>query len=307
MSVFDKYLVNKPLHAETDSGAIPAAFYSEDFAVSLGDFTTSGDALWTRVINEGNGDLFSAMSGNIADKQASILELVKVTTQESTYLKFDYKTSTEGGYDYLMIIVNDVIVKRYSGTNAWTTDSVFIHGIGSQTIKFVYWKDNSSDGGSLDTVWIDNVSLHNYEESGISNTSTLFNEDVTVNGNFVHKNGEASFAEINSTGRFNAFNSSNKRYFRLSPDSTGGSLSFWNANAFRGINMSASDTATGLTFQNPTAGGDKVVMGVNTVQTGGFMQFPDTAALIRLGESVGLKALILPVELISAKLASPFL
>ena len=38
MSVFDKYLVNKPLHAETDSGAIPAAFYSEDFAVSLGDF-----------------------------------------------------------------------------------------------------------------------------------------------------------------------------------------------------------------------------------------------------------------------------
>ena len=288
MSVFDKYLVNKPLHAETDSGAIPTAFYSEDFAVSLGAFTTSGDALWTRVINEGNGDLFSAMSGNIADKQASILELVKVTTQESTYLKFDYKTSTEGGYDYLMVIVNDVIVKRYSGTNAWTTDSVFIHGIGSQTIKFVYWKDNSSDGGSLDTVWIDNVSLHNYEESGISNTSTLFKEDLTVYGNLVQKNGEASFAEINLTGRLNAFNEANKRFLAIRPAGTGGNISMWNDAGVFGYTISMSDTNSGVTLNNPTTGATAVVMGANDGSlSGGFLQLPQTNSYLRLGEYAG--------------------
>jgi hypothetical protein len=287
MAIFDKYLVNSFLRSETTTEPIPTAFYSENFATTLGDFTTSGDAVWTRVIDEGNGDLFSAKSGAITDKQASILTLIKTTTQFSTLLKYDYKTSTEADYDFLLVIVNDVIVKRYSGTNAWTSDSVFVHGIGSQTIKFVYWKDNSSDGGSLDTVWLDNVSLHNYEESGISNTSTLFKEDVTVDGDFVVKNGEAGFSEINLTGRFNAFNSVNKRFLAIRPAATGGNISMWNDAGVFGYTQSLSSTSMGVSLKNPTTGADKVVFGANTAIPEGFLQLPSTGGQLRLGEFAG--------------------
>ena len=288
MSIFDKYLVHTFLKSETVTEAIPTATWSENFvAVGLGDFTTSGDAVWARVTDEGNGDLFSAKSGAITDKQASVLTLTKITTQFSTLLKYDYKTSTEVDYDFLMVIVNDVIVKRYSGTNAWTSDSVFIHGIGSQTIKFVYWKDNSSTGGSLDTVWVDNVSLHNYEESGISNTSTLFKKDVTVDGDFVQKNGEAGFAEINLTGRLNAFDSTNKRWLRLKPTGTGGNINMWNSVGVLGYSQSLTSTSMGVTLSNPTTGVGKVIFGSSTSLPEGFLQLPSTGAQFRLGEFAG--------------------
>ena len=287
MSIFDKYLVHTFLKSETVTEAIPTATWSENFAVSLGDFTTSGDVVWSRVTDEGNGDLFSAKSGAITDKQASVLTLTKITTQFSTLLKYDYKTSTEVDYDFLMVIVNDVIVKRYSGTNAWTSDSVFIHGIGSQTIKFVYWKDNSSTGGSLDTVWVDNVSLHNYEESGISNTSTLFKKDVTVDGDFVQKNGEAGFAEINLTGRLNAFDSTNKRWLRLKPTGTGGNINMWNSVGVLGYSQSLTSTSMGVTLSNPTTGVGKVIFGSSTSLPEGFLQLPSTGAQFRLGEFAG--------------------
>ena len=192
MSIFDKYLVNSFLKSETTTDVVPSAFYSEDFsAVGLGVFTTSGDAVWTRVIDEGNGDLFSARSGAITHRQTSILSLTKTTTQLSTLLQFDYKTSTEAEFDYLFVLVDDVIVFRASGTNAWTTKKVYLHGIGSHDIKFIFHRDSSADGGT-NQVWIDNVGLYNYGESAISNTETVFNKDVVFESPTTSIKGELS-------------------------------------------------------------------------------------------------------------------
>ena len=116
------------LIVEDNTTVIPAPFFSEDFAVSQGIFTTSGDALWTRVTDDGSGDLFSMRSGAITHNESTTLTLTQTTTQESTLLKYDYKTSTEGNFDFLIVEVDGIIVRKYSGTNAFTSDQVFLNG-----------------------------------------------------------------------------------------------------------------------------------------------------------------------------------
>ena len=266
---------------------LPTAFYSEDFSTSLGDFTTSGDALWTRVTNEGNGDLFSAVSGNITHKQYSTLQLVKSTTQESTYLQYDYKTSTEGGYDYLIVMVDDVVQKRYSGTNAWTTDGIFIHGIGSKTIKFVYWKDNSADGGT-DQVWIDNVGLYNLSEKAVINTKTYINSDFNVKGDVTFTGGETHLGETTLNGRLNMTNTNGARMIRVSTNASGSNITGWNSAGQQAYSLGGSNTSGGLTVFNPSTQANIVSMGGNTTTiTGGFFQMPQTTAQFRLGEFAG--------------------
>ena len=126
-----------------DNRAPIVPFYEEDFSSGLGDFTTSGDAPWTIVSDEGNGDLFSAKSGNITGLEESILSVNITTTQEYTKVLFDYKTSTEFNYDFFTI-EKDGILEQFSGTIDWSTEYFYIKGIGSHEIKFRYWKDNNA-------------------------------------------------------------------------------------------------------------------------------------------------------------------
>lgn len=285
MGIFDKYLKNKFLRTEPSEEALPVPFYSEDFAVDLGDFTTSGDVVWTRVTDQGNGDLFSAKSGNISHNQVSILQLIKTTAQESTLFQYDYKTSTEGNFDYLHVKVNGVIVARHSGTNAWTTNQVFIHGIGSQTIQFIYYKDTSADGGT-DEVWIDNVGLYNYSESAKSNTQTLFSKSLTVLGNFISK-GYASFNGISTNYDFEGFSSLGYRLWRMTVRTDGTVMNQY----CPGKTHRTTETATlandsYYAILDPATGTIKIKIGTQFVGTlqNGYIQ---TAAgsYIRFGEN----------------------
>ena len=287
MSIFDKYLVNSFLKSETTTDAVPTAFYSEDFATTLGDFTTSGDVVWTRVIDEGNGDLFSARSGAITHNEQSILQLVKTTTQFSTLLRYDYKTSTEADFDYLHVKVNGVIVARHSGTNAWTTNDVYIHGIGSQTIQFIYYRD-TSDGGGTNQVWVDNVGLYNYSESAVSNTATLFKEQVVFNDNLISK-GFASFNGIQTNFDIEGFNNGGNRLFRQTVRDSG-TVSSQYSTDYIGETLSLG-TLTNDTFvsvRNPIDITEKVKMGVQFVGdlSDGFIQ-THAGSFIRFGETAG--------------------
>ena len=185
--------------------AIPIPFYSEDFSVSLGDFTTSGDAVWTRVVDEGNGDLFSARSGAITHNEISILTLDKVTTQEFTLCSFDYKVSTEENFDWLFVVLDGQLVDRFSGEVDWTNRQFYIKGIGSHEIKFIYFRDHADDGGT-NQVWIDNVALYNYTIGTHIKSSIDIDDDLYVTGNSIFK-GKATYNdEIILNGEFHLFN-----------------------------------------------------------------------------------------------------
>jgi hypothetical protein len=287
MGIFDKYLVNSFLHTEDSGIPLPTPFYSENFSVSLGDFTTSGDAVWVRVTNDGNGDLFSARSGAITDKQISTLELVKTTTQESTYLQYDYKTSTEGNYDFLLIMVDNVIQKRYSGTNAWTTDGIFLHGIGSKTIKFIYWKDNSSSSGT-DQVWVDNVKLYNYSESAVVNTKMYVNGDFNVKGNVVFTGGETHLGETTLRGRLNLIAPSGARHIRFDTNSVGWNMTHWTPAGINTGGISGSITATSSSLNNYADG--SLVWSTGSSSGLDYMQLPKTSVQVRFGEFAGADA-----------------
>lgn len=174
-----------------------APFYYEDFATGFGDFVNSpnGDAPWVWATDDGaDGSTSCISSGAIGNMSNSVIELNQTTTQESTLLKYWYKTSSEVDYDYLHIEVNGVIVKRYAGTNDWTEDYVFIHGIGPQLIKFIYNKDYGLIGGQ-DKVWIDKVSLTNVSEDFIVNSEALFAKKTTFQDGLIG-NGLSSFEDV---------------------------------------------------------------------------------------------------------------
>ena len=288
MSIFDKYLVHTFLKSETVTEAIPTATWSENFAVSLGDFTTSGDVVWSRVTDEGNGDLFSAKSGNISHGEISVLQLIKVTTQESTLLKYDYKTSTEEGFDFLHVIVNGVIVRRYTGTNGWTSDQVYIHGIGSNTIKFVYFKDGSADGGT-DEVWVDNVGLYNVEEAAISNTQTKFNESVTFMDDLIIK-GNITLNAPDINGDLSMFNPEGYKTVRLT-NKSGGSVfqQYAPGEPSPGTSMITTSTSTGIGILKPSTGTELAKLGssIGGALDDGFFFASQLGFQFRLGEFAG--------------------
>jgi hypothetical protein len=266
--------------------ALPSAFWSEDFAVDLGDFTTTGDVVWARVTNEGNGDLFSALSGAIGDKEKSILTVTKTTTQDSTYLQYDYKTSTEGNFDFLHVSVDDVIVRRYSGTNAWTTDGVFIHGIASHKIDFIFYRDNSASGGT-NQVWVDNVGLYNYTEDVIVEPKSVFNDDLSVAGNLIAPN-ISYLGETYMSGWLHGFNQSGERTFYIRNTDTYVDANFRNpAGGEPGVELGANTTDSYVTIHKSTEGATakRFQAGWTTTYDGGYIEMLSTSARVRFGQA----------------------
>ena len=97
-------------------------------------------------------------SGSIADSQESILTAEIDTGQIGATLTFDWKVSSESGYDFLEVYLNgDEWYDSISGEIDWETNGVYIPP-GVHTVKWVYKKDGSASSGK-DAGWIDNVQL----------------------------------------------------------------------------------------------------------------------------------------------------
>ena len=102
---------------------------------------------------------------------ANNLVVITVVTTGSSVLTFDYKTSTEAGWDKLHVDVDGVSQAEYSGIIAWTSHAgISIPSAGTHTIRFRYQKDPG--GVNADRVWIAKLN--------ITNTTTVNDDASTV-------------------------------------------------------------------------------------------------------------------------------
>jgi len=98
---------------------------------------------------------FAARSGPIADNQQS--SLILMTNLLSGAGSFDYRVSSETGWDALEFYLNGVRLGRWSGDIGWNTFQFRVQP-GLNSLEWRYSKD-ANFGAGLDAAFIDNVYL----------------------------------------------------------------------------------------------------------------------------------------------------
>lgn len=116
-------------------------------------FYTSGDAVWSSQTQVSHGTASAAVSGTLADNQASHFQ-TRVTGPGT--LKFWWKVSSEAGYDFLFVSVDGVAQPGgISGEKDWTQVQLSLPA-GTHTVRWTYAKDEGAAGGQ-DKAWVDQV------------------------------------------------------------------------------------------------------------------------------------------------------
>jgi len=116
----------------------------EAIGLAPGSAVSSGAVSWTVVPGAGPTQGYAAKSGAIGDNQASGLSVVFARGGQLT---FNWKVSTQQGFDRLECRVNGVAVSSISTkTAAWSNQSVRIP-FGGATVEWVYLKDAISSSG----------------------------------------------------------------------------------------------------------------------------------------------------------------
>ena len=110
-----------------------------------------------------DGDRYVGMSGNkyIGDLESTVTTTVQLNAGQS--LSFDYRVSTEEGYDFMRFLVNGVQVLEHSGIIDWTTYEFTAPETGSYTFTWTYEKDEAADDNE-DAIYIDNVYVSDGDE-----------------------------------------------------------------------------------------------------------------------------------------------
>ena len=102
-----------------------------------------------------------SITSNQSDGVDNILAEFSIETSGSSVMTFDYKVSTESGWDKFHIDVDGTSQANYSGTVAWTTHTgISIPTAGVHTIRFRYTKDG---GGAVnaDRIWVALLNITN--------------------------------------------------------------------------------------------------------------------------------------------------
>ena len=119
-------------------------------------WTNSGSAVWFPQIVTTHDAVDAAQSGAIGDSQSSSLQSTLVGPGTLT---FWWKVSSESGYDFLTLYLNDVAqtgsLAKIAGTVDWVQKTVSIPS-GTNTVKWTYSKDVDTVAGS-DAAWLDQV------------------------------------------------------------------------------------------------------------------------------------------------------
>ena len=110
----------------------------------------------------------SAVSGDIGDDELSTLS---ITLQGPGTLSFDWRVSSEEGYDFLGVSLDGGASTRISGEQDWQPADAIDIPSGQHTVSWTYEKDFSVSEGD-DKGWIDNV---DYRSAESGNDSTFFN------------------------------------------------------------------------------------------------------------------------------------
>jgi len=130
-------------------------------ALSLGEAVDSGlpwisggNSKWFREAVSGGTDGDAARSGAISHGEYSY---VQTTVMGPATFSFRWRVSSEGNYDFLALMLDDVLVDYISGEVDWTSRSVTIP-VGSHRLTWAYIKDESISLGQ-DAAWLDQVVL----------------------------------------------------------------------------------------------------------------------------------------------------
>ncbi len=108
----------------------------------------------------------------------SAVELT-IDMQAGETLTFEYKVSSEQGFDYFEFYVNGSQTLRESGSINWTTYTFTAPTDASYTFRWSYIKDYSVDSGS-DCVWIDNVAYSGDPQSNYELGDVNMDGNVTA-------------------------------------------------------------------------------------------------------------------------------
>ncbi|MDB6138186.1 MAG: hypothetical protein JWO94_1258, partial [Verrucomicrobiaceae bacterium] len=117
-------------------------------------FTTAGTAGWYGQPVVSQDHISAAQSQLITDGQDAGLQ---TTVTGPGVLTYYWQVSSEKGYDFLELHLDDAVVTRISGTVAWQKKTINIPA-GDHAILWRYAKDEVGSGGS-DAAWVDQVSF----------------------------------------------------------------------------------------------------------------------------------------------------
>ena len=132
--------------------------YTEGFesgGLTALSWSSAGNAPWRVQSGVVSAGRFAAQSGPIGDGQQS--SLILVTSLLSGTGSFDYRVSSETGWDAFEFYLNGVRSGRWSGEVGWST-LLFRVPAGMNTLEWRYTKDANFSAG-LDSAFIDNVYL----------------------------------------------------------------------------------------------------------------------------------------------------
>ncbi|HXT39356.1 MAG TPA: hypothetical protein VN887_04980 [Candidatus Angelobacter sp.] len=118
-------------------------------------WTSAGNSQWRVQSDVASGGRFAAQSGPVGDSQQSSLMLI--TNLLSGTCSFDYRVSSEAGWDFLEFYLNGVRLGRWSGEVGWASFQFRVVA-GLNTLEWRYSKDANFSAG-LDAAFIDNVYL----------------------------------------------------------------------------------------------------------------------------------------------------
>jgi hypothetical protein len=157
----------------------------KDFTIKVGKIRESFESSTFRVFPWINKSVFpwkitsaysydgriAARSGAISHNQTTSLS-IRTYYEFSDSVRFSYMVSSEAGWDYLYVKVNDVIVFRKSGDIPWTKAAIYVPS-GYDKVEWIYSKDGSVSAG-LDCAMIDMI---DFSSSG---TIKYISKDISV-------------------------------------------------------------------------------------------------------------------------------
>ena len=168
--------MNTPCNVSTQLPNESIVSSSEALSYFDGALTFSGDAQWVGVRDvQGRKDVMQ--SGDVGDGCNSTL--IDVIQGPGT-ISFDWKVSSEFGYDYLSVSLNGSLIKQITGETPWTTVTISVPA-GTYYLNWTYSKDEGKSSGN-DCGWIDNVTWDGrssvfFEDFEPSGTNSWYNGD----------------------------------------------------------------------------------------------------------------------------------
>ena len=138
---------------------VTATFDLPTTTLSLGEALDNTTLNWSTTGNAGwqgaqLSDRDAARSGAISHNQTSVLS---TSITEPGILGFQWKVSSEPGYDYLEFRINDILQFRISGETGWEPRTINISA-GVHQLQWIYRKDGSISRGE-DAGWVDAVTF----------------------------------------------------------------------------------------------------------------------------------------------------